>query len=210
MCSYNVEPFGRSMHSVNQNRQQAVRKPEQVQAREDGSFRLVIVSDTHSAPHSRAFELITGLRPDAILHAGDVGELHILDEFAMICPVYAVHGNIDVRSPVLPEVLVLEIISKEQLVLRILTLHVGVYGPKLRSEAARMAREEAASLVVCGHSHVPFIGSERGLTVFNPGSMGPRRNGLPITFGLLELSAGDFRLRHIDCETGLLWRPPVR
>lgn len=198
----------RTMHSAKQKRQSAVRKLEQVQVREDGSFRLAVVSDTHSAPHSRALEVITGLRPDAILHAGDVGEISVLEELATICPVYAVHGNIDARLPVLPDVLVLEIVSEERLVLRILALHVGVYGPKLRAEVARMAQAEGASLVVCGHSHVPFIGSERGLTVFNPGSMGPRRNGLPIVFGMLELSAGDFRLRHIDCETGLTWRPP--
>ncbi|HEX3020298.1 MAG TPA: metallophosphoesterase family protein [Chitinispirillaceae bacterium] len=196
------------MYLEKQNRRSEVRKTEQVKVREDGSYRLIIVSDTHSAPHVRAIELITSLRPDAILHAGDVGELGVLDQLNSICPVYAVRGNIDQRLPLLSDVLVLEIISKEGLVLRILALHVGLYGPKLRADAARKAKAEAASLIVCGHSHVPFIGIERGLAVFNPGSMGPRRNGLPIVFGMLELSAGDFRLSHIDCETGLTWRPP--
>jgi putative phosphoesterase len=197
------------MYTAKSNGRSDVRKQEKVQVREDGTFRLVVVSDTHSAPHSRAREVITGLRPDAILHAGDVGELSILDELNTICPVYAVRGNIDQRLPMLPDVLVLEIVSKESLVLRILALHVGVYGPKLRAEVARMARAEEASVVVCGHSHVPFIGSERGLIVFNPGSIGPRRNGLPIVFGVLELSAGNFRLNHVNCETGLPWKPPV-
>lgn len=196
------------MNSVKQNRLSAVRKIERMQVREDGSFRLAVVSDTHSAPHFRALELIAGLRPDAILHAGDVGELSILEQLAAICPVYAVRGNIDQRLPMLPDELVLEVVSKESLLLRILTLHVGVYGPKLRAEVARKAQAEEASLVVCGHSHVPFISSVRGLTVLNPGSMGPRRNGLPIVFGILEMSACDYRLSHIDCETGLTWRPP--
>jgi putative phosphoesterase len=193
-----------------QNGRSVVRKLEQVQVREDGSFRLVVVSDTHSAPHSRALELISGLKPDAILHAGDVGDLKVLDDLAAICPVHAVRGNVDIRLPKLPDLLVLEIFSKEGLILRILTLHVGVYGPRLRAEVARRAREEDASVVVCGHSHVPFIGSAHGITVFNPGSMGPRRLGLPIVFGVLELDGCNFRLRHIDCETGQLWKPPVR
>jgi len=180
-----------------------------VQVREDGTFRLAVVSDTHSAPHDRALEVITGLRPDAILHAGDIGELRVLDELAAICPVYAVRGNVDIRLPGIPDVLVLEVVSKEGLVVRILALHVGVYGPKVRAEVARMARAEAASVVACGHSHVPFIGSERGLVVFNPGSMGPRRNGLPVVFGMLEVNACDFRLSHVDCETGLPWKPPM-
>jgi putative phosphoesterase len=197
------------MNSVRQNRLPAVRKLEEVQVREDGSFRLAIVSDTHSAPHFHAPEVITGLRPNAILHAGDIGELSVIDQLSTICPVYAVRGNVDQRLPMLPDVLVLEIVSKDRLILRILALHVGVYGPKLRAEVARMARAEDASLVVCGHSHVPFIGRERELTVFNPGSIGPRRNGLPIVFGMLEMNGCDFRLSHIDCETGLPWRPPM-
>ncbi len=190
------------------NDRSALCKCEQVQIPEDGSFRLVVVSDTHSVPHGRALEIISKLHPHAILHAGDIGELTVLDELGTVCPVYAVRGNIDERLPQLPDVLVLELVLKERVVLRILALHVGVYGPRLRAEVARKARAEKASVVVCGHSHVPFIGSERGLVVFNPGSMGPRRSGLPVTFGMLELTAGDFRLRHIDCETGQLWKPP--
>ncbi len=196
------------MHFSKSNRRSSIRKIEQVQVREDGSFRLAIVSDTHSAPHIRSTEIITGLRPDAILHAGDIGDLQVLDQLAAICPVYAVCGNIDQRLPSLPDELVLEIVSKEEIILRILMLHVGLYGPKLRTEVIRKAKEEAAELVVCGHSHVPFIGSGHGYTVFNPGSMGPRRYGIPIVFGMLEMSAGNFRLNHVDCETGLPWRPP--
>lgn len=197
------------MNSARQNRRPAVRKIEQVQVSENGSFRLVIVSDTHSAPHGRALEIISEQHPDAILHAGDIGELTVLDQLEKICPVYAVRGNIDIRHPKLPDVLVLELVFKGRVVLLILALHVGVYGSRLRSEVARRARAEEASVVVCGHSHVPFIGSERGLIVFNPGSMGPRRAGLPVVFCMLELSAGNFRLRHIDCETGMLWKPPA-
>lgn len=195
------------MNVTKRNSRSDLRKIEQVQVRDDGSFRLVIVSDSHSAPHFRSTEIITGLQPDAILHAGDVGELSVLDQLATICPVYAVRGNIDQRLPMLPDVLVLQIVSKERLFLRILALHIGVYGPRLRAEVARMARVEDASLVVCGHSHVPFIGSERGLFVFNPGSIGPRRNDLPIVFGLLEMSSRGSSLSHVDCETGLPWRP---
>lgn len=197
------------MYSIRSNKRLSVRKIEQVKVREDDSFRLVVVSDTHSTPHERTLEVIAGLQPDAILHAGDVGELKVLDDFNEICPVYAVCGNIDPRLPELPDIRVLEITSKETVVLRIVALHVGVYGPKLRTEVARMAQAEDASVVVCGHSHVPFIGKERGLIVFNPGSVGPRRAGLPVVFGMLELSGQNFRLKHFDCETGNPWVPPM-
>lgn len=185
-----------------------IKKTEQVQVDDNGSFRLVVISDTHSFPHPSAFELIKGLKPDAILHAGDVGEPVVLDTFSKICPLFAVRGNIDNSTLALPDYLLFEIFSKEQLLLRILTLHVGIYGHRLRSEVAQMARSAKAELVVCGHSHVPFIGSHHGIAMFNPGSIGPHRFGLPIVFGVLQLDPSGVSLSHIDCETGLAWRPP--
>ena len=91
--------------------------------------------------------------------------------------------------------------------LELLLLHIAVYGPKLRADAARLAVEAGARVVVCGHSHVPFVGRDRGFTVFNPGSIGPRRMHLPIVFGVLEIAAGKLTLEHFDCETGALWSP---
>jgi predicted phosphodiesterase len=84
---------------------------------------------------------------------------------------------------------------------------VAVAGAKIRADAARVARASGASLIVCGHSHVPFIGRDRGLTVFNAGSIGPRRFRLPIVFGVLEIADGRMSLRHVDCETGSTWTP---
>lgn len=187
---------------------QPIRKVEQVQARDDGSIRLAVVSDTHSDPHDRAVDVIAQLHPDAVLHAGDIGELRVLDKLATVCPVMAVRGNIDVRLPGLADEMIVEVVSREGLILRILMLHIGIYGSKLRAEVARLAREEAASVVVCGHSHVPFIGREREITVFNPGSIGPRRFSLPIVFGMIEINESELRLSHIDCETGRPWAPP--
>jgi putative phosphoesterase len=187
---------------------QPIQRLERLRVREDGSLRLAVVADTHSALHSNALGALEKLRPDAILHAGDVGELRVLDELAKVCQVLAVRGNIDVRLPGLADVLVVEVGTPERLSLRILLLHIGVYGPKLRADAARLARAEAASLVVCGHSHIPFIGTDRGLTVFNPGSAGPRRFDLPILFGTIDVGLRDVRLKHFDCITGQPWAPP--
>jgi putative phosphoesterase len=180
-----------------------------VSVREDGSLRLAVVADTHSALHPNALAVLAALQPDTILHAGDVGDLRVLDELKTVCPVLAVRGNIDVRLPGLADVLVVEVVSASRLVIRILLLHIGVNGPKLRADVARLARAESASLVVCGHSHIPFIGTDRGLTVFNPGSAGPRRFSLPILLGTIDVNPSDFRMRHFDCNTGQPWEPPA-
>ena len=86
-------------------------------------------------------------------------------------------------------------------------LHIAVYGPKLRADAARLARAAEASIVVCGHSHVPFLGRDQGIAVINAGSIGPRRFRLPIVFGVIDIDRDHVSMHHVSCETGDRWLP---
>lgn len=206
--------------------------------RADGTLTLACVADTHSLPHPATAERLAAIAPDAILHAGDIGDAAVIDSLAEIAPVHAVRGNIDTRST-FPDVFTIDVIGgatgsatgsapgrvsgdasggvTDDAVaapvvsvrrLRIFMTHIAVAGPRLRGEIARLARADQAQLVVCGHSHVPFIGRDRDLTMFNPGSIGPRRFHLPIVFGTIKITPASVRLAHIDCETGQLWMPP--
>ncbi|MDB4952594.1 MAG: phosphodiesterase, family [Myxococcales bacterium] len=181
-----------------------VKKAATIPLPETGSLKLAVVADTHSTPHEATHDHLRALAPDAILHAGDIGDLSVLDELSAIAPLFAIRGNIDTRARDLPDVLTIDIGDR----LRILMLHIGVAGPRLRADAIRLARAAKASLVVCGHSHVPFIGQERDLAVFNPGSVGPRRFDLPIVFGTIAITTAAVRFAHFDCETGRPWSPP--
>jgi putative phosphoesterase len=172
-----------------------------------GELRLAVVADTHSEPHENAERLLRALAVDAILHAGDIGDLAVLARLEQVAPVIAVRGNIDEHAEGLANAISLDLQAAGETALRILLTHIAVNGPRIRADAARLALDSGAKLIVCGHSHVPFIGRDRGLTVFNPGSIGPRRFQLPIVFGLLEIAAGKLSLRHIDCETGETWSP---
>src|SRR5690606_13015919 len=128
---------------------------------------------------------------------------------AVAAPVHAVRGNIDVRAPSIPDSMDIAVGPPSQPHLRILLTHIAVRGPNLLPGAAALARAHQADLVVCGHSHVPFLGRSRGLAVFNPGSIGPRRFSLPITFGVLDVSPRGVDFEHVDCETGRPWSPPA-
>jgi uncharacterized protein len=188
-------------------RPRTVEKNARFTVRGSGSLRLAVVADTHSAPHPAMTTHLRLLSPDAILHAGDIGDLAVLDELAKIAPVFAVRGNIDVRAPGLPDHLILNVVSGDVSLLRILLMHIAVDGPRLRADAGRLARSRDVSLVVCGHSHVPLVARDRELSVFNPGSVGPRRFRLPIVFGTIGVSPSAVHLAHYDCETGQRWRP---
>ena len=181
----------------------------------DGALRVVVVAATHSSPHPRAGDLIRELAPDHILHAGDIGDLGVVERLRQIAPTPAVRGNIDVHADELPAVVTIDVREDADTadpasgnsLFKILLLHIGVYGPKIRVDAAKLARAEGAKLVVCGHSHVPFIGRDRDLGVFNPGSIGPRRFHLPIVLGVIDVRDRRVEMRHIDCETGQRWLP---
>lgn len=180
---------------------------ERVEVSPLGEIEVAVVADTHGQAHPNAAPLIRALAPGLILHGGDIGELSVLDPLREIAPLLAVRGNIDGRVPGFVDSMAIEFVSGERSLLRVWLTHIAVYGPKLRAEVAQHALASGARIVVCGHSHVPFLGRDRGLVMFNPGSIGPRRFQLPITFGVLSIRQSGISLRHVSCETGETWLP---
>jgi uncharacterized protein len=167
-----------------------------------GQLRLVALADTHSHPHRDGLDLVAKEKPAAILHGGDIGDLSVLDDLALIAPVIAVRGNIDSTTHDLPTTTIIKWTLDNVVRSTWLLTHIAVRGPRLYREVVDIAREHQAQLVICGHSHVPFIGRDKGLAIFNPGSIGPRRFALPITYGVIDFSLEGIDLKHINCETG--------
>ena len=134
--------------------------------------RVGVVSDSHGLLRPEVLELLQGVR--AIIHAGDVGKISVIEQLERIAPVYAVRGNVDLDPPCndLPERLVLT--AGRQ---RILVTHI--------LEDADVA---GFDLVVCGHSHMPKISTLESVCCLNPGSIGPRRFRLPVSMGYITLS----------------------
>jgi len=173
----------------------------------DRPQRLVVVSDTHGRPHPASAKHIAAQCPTAILHAGDIGSGDVIEGLRELAPTIAVRGNMDEPSATIPDSADITVVRDGRAIIKVLLRHSAVYGPKLSAEAARHAAAHHADLIVCGHSHVPFIGRDRGLLVFNPGSIGPRRFQLPTTFGVIDITVDKIDLRHINCETGDAWMP---
>lgn len=175
----------------------------------DRAIKAVVVADTHSNPHLKIGDWLAREAPDFIVHGGDIGAPAVLDALAAVAPVYAVRGNIDGHAPHTPDVMLLDLMEGEATRLRIVLTHIAVYGPRLRQDARILAQEHEAQMVICGHSHVPLIARDGPRIVFNPGSIGPRRFALPITFGVLRFGEQGLDLHHVSCETGERWLPPA-
>jgi hypothetical protein len=136
-----------------------------------------VLSDTHSLLRPEALDALRGATH--ILHAGDVGDITILDRLREIAPVTAIRGNIDTTGPTaqLPATEAVELNGK-----LIYMLH-SLAALDLNPEAAGI------SVVISGHSHKPAIELRRNVLYLNPGSCGPRRFKLPITVAHLHLDA---------------------
>ncbi len=141
-------------------------------------MRIGVISDTHGLLRPELLPALAGVAH--ILHAGDVGDPEILTELRRIAPVTAIRGNVDRSGPCasLPSTEAIELAG-----CLIYLLH-SLDDLDLHPQAAGIG------VVLSGHSHKPSIEHRDGVLYLNPGSVGPRRFNLPITFALLRIDDG--------------------
>jgi putative phosphoesterase len=162
---------------------------------EAGSFRrfdsikaLALISDTHGLLRDSAIEALRGYEPGLIVHAGDVGPRSLLERLETIAPVVAVRGNVDRELATLPPT---ELISvNDQLIYILHDLDLLDINPASAGFA----------MVVSGHSHQPKIGRRHGVHYVNPGSIGPRRFHLPVSFAKVACEGPEFVIELISLE----------
>ena len=161
-------------------------------------MKIGVVSDSHipeSGPllHSRLARLFKGM--DILLHAGDVCELHVLEELQeMFTLTFAVWGEGDSEE--------VRRYLEEKRVVRFGGRAVGMIHGHQYAEAQRQANRwlnrllkrapdpgtledfllaqfegEEVDAIVFGHTHTPYVKMHKGVLLFNPGAAqaGPAR-----------------------------------
>lgn len=124
-----------------------------------------LIADTHGRVRPECARALAGV--ELILHAGDVGGAHVLDELGRIAPVRAVYGNTDVFGEGLPATLDLEVGG--------VSLHVS-HGHELGMPTpARLVQRYGADVIVFGHTHRALVERIGRQLVINPGAAGPAR-----------------------------------
>jgi uncharacterized protein len=144
-----------------------------------GARLVAIVADTHGLVRESVLGALGGV--DLILHAGDVGHARVLSQLRKCAPVVAIRGNVDTDT--LPAT---ELVSVND---RLVYLLHNLADLDLNPSVAGF------SMVVSGHSHRPLIHTEDEVLYVNPGSIGPRRFRLPISFAVADFASQPINVR---------------
>ena len=152
-------------------------------------MQLAIISDTHMPRGARAIPAACLERcreADAILHAGDLSDVPVLELLRSLGPpVHAIHGNVDSAAvcALLPGRLELTFEGA-----RIGMTHIpGPAAGRLQRLRAEFPRCDA---VVFGHTHMPEHDERDGFQIFNPGSPTERRRAPAHTMGAATIAGG--------------------
>ncbi len=150
-------------------------------------MKIGVISDTHIPGNCETIpdkikEYFKGV--DMIIHAGDITELCVLDELALIAPrVEAVRGNMDLHPPSNKLPLKKIIIAEK---FKIGVIH-GSGAPK--NLMKRVANEfKNVDVIIFGHSHIPVNEVSNGVLFFNPGSATDTVTAMERTIGILEIN----------------------
>ncbi len=131
--------------------------------------RIGLLSDTHSYLDPAIFKHFKEC--DEIWHAGDIGEIDVLDKLNKFKPTRAVYGNIDAA-----------IIRKEYPLhqrfmcegVDVWITHIGGYPKRYSPPIKEAIKKNPPKLFISGHSHILKVMYDKdlGLLHMNPGAAG--------------------------------------
>lgn len=156
-------------------------------------MRIGLLSDTHAWLDPAIFTYLKDC--DEIWHAGDIGNLQVLQELEAFKPTVAVYGNVDdhkVREA-LPED---QIFSREGM--RFLMTHIAGVPPRYNTRVRQLLLRVKPQVLICGHSHILKVQQDREarLLYMNPGAAG--KHGFHKVKTLLRFSIQQGKLQQME------------
>lgn len=152
--------------------------------------KIALISDSHGFIDSKAYIHLESA--DEIWHAGDIGDLSVLDQIPSGKTHRIITGNIDglEARQEFPEELFFEVEA-----VKIYMLHIGGKPPYYAKGVKNKLKSYSPQLFVCGHSHICKVEFDHGLNVLymNPGAVGNHGFHIVKTMLLFELDQGQIK-----------------
>lgn len=132
-------------------------------------MKILLLSDTHSYIDDRILEYAKNA--DEIWHAGDFGNLEVIDKLKKAGKLRGVFGNID-DDKIRAEFSEIAIFECEKV--KVLMIHIGGYPTKYAPRVKQLLKEEKPQLFISGHSHILKVMYDKDLEILhlNPGAAG--------------------------------------
>jgi len=132
-------------------------------------FRIGLLSDTHGYFDEGLVKFFEQV--DEIWHAGDIGDINVINRLETIRPVIAVFGNID-DATIRNKYPLHQRVYREGL--DIWMTHIGGYPGKYAREIISELNINPPGLFISGHSHILKVmhDKKRSLLHINPGAAG--------------------------------------
>lgn len=149
-------------------------------------MKILVVSDSHMR-FQKLLNIHELEKPDQVICAGD----HSKDgeELSFVYPdtkFYIVRGNCDIFDRKYNDEMILELEGH-----KVLLAHGHEYGVKYDYGSIReRAKVLGCDIVVFGHTHIQYLDTEDGITLFNPGAV---RDG---EYGILYIDKNGFEFQH--------------
>lgn len=156
--------------------------------------RIGLMSDTHGFVDPKIYDYFKEV--DEIWHAGDVGDVSVIDELRIFKPVLGVYGNID-ASDVRMEFPEFNRFKCENV--EVLMTHIGGKPGKYSKPAyEELLRNGAPKLFICGHSHILLVKNDPRYNMLwmNPGACGFK--GFHQVKTVLRFSITDDRIHDLE------------
>jgi len=155
--------------------------------------KIGLISDTHGFLDENVFKHFE--QCDEIWHAGDFGDMELIDRLRKAKPLRGVYGNIDgqdIRAE-FPEQLVF--VCEE---VKVMMRHIGGYPPKYNPASRKEILLHRPQLFISGHSHILKVMFDPAMDCLhmNPGAAG--RQGWQKVRTLLRFSVEGKEMK--NCE----------
>lgn len=154
------------------------------------STKVGLISDSHSYIDEKTISLLEDV--DEIWHAGDIGDVQVMDKLPKGKKIRGVWGNIDdsVAQERYPEWQEFELEG-----VKILMTHIGGKPPRYAKGVKARIVKGKPNVFICGHSHICKVEFDQGTNCLylNPGAIGRQGFHHMRTFLKFELDFGQIK-----------------
>ena len=130
---------------------------------------ILLLSDTHGYIDKKIISYINNV--DEVWHAGDIGDIRVIDKIKLLKPIKAVYGNIDSNE--------IRMMTEKNLIfesegVRVVMTHIAGYPGRYNRNAIELIQKYNPNLFICGHSHILKVIQDKKYNHlhFNPGAAG--------------------------------------